>query len=212
MVRKYLKGIVADIGCGVGIEIDLIQHISDFVVGIDIDLDLLKIGKKHLHSEKVDLIAGDAYKLPFKKRSFDVIVMFDVLEHLNNPLEVLSYLSTILKEGGLLILGVPSKYALGEVLQRFLHFLDEIKRVKLLWNVHHVNFFDVASLKDLGDKSGFHVRQALVIGNPYSLINYIFSIIASLISKFIFFNDPLKNKWISSATSKKTVKKEIYQN
>ncbi|MHA1705901.1 MAG: methyltransferase domain-containing protein, partial [Promethearchaeota archaeon] len=77
MVRKYLKGIIVDIGCGVGIESNFIQHISDFAVGIDIDSDLLKISKNIIHSEKLDLIAGDAYKLPFKKRSFDIIVMFD---------------------------------------------------------------------------------------------------------------------------------------
>lgn len=202
-VQKYLReGVVADIGCSVGIEIAFIQHMSNFVVGIDIDSDLLKIAKNHLPRENgANLLAGDACNLPFKERAFDVIVMFDVIEHLNDPLKVLTHLSTILKDEGILILGVPNEYTFGEALQRFLHFLDESRGIKLLWNVHHVNFFDVAGLKDMGDKTGFCIREALVMGNPYSL-NCILSIVISLISKLVFFNNPLKYKWINSITSK----------
>jgi 2-polyprenyl-3-methyl-5-hydroxy-6-metoxy-1,4-benzoquinol methylase len=118
-VQKYLygKAIVADIGCGVGIETDFIQSLGAFVVGVDIDFDLLKIAKNHLPNENTQLLAGDAHHLPFREKAFCVVVMFDVLEHLNDPLQVLTHISIILKDEGILILGVPNKYTFGETLQ-----------------------------------------------------------------------------------------------
>jgi 2-polyprenyl-3-methyl-5-hydroxy-6-metoxy-1,4-benzoquinol methylase len=211
-VQKYLyeKRWIADIGCGVGIETSFIQRLSNFVAGVDIDLDLLKIAKNHLPSEnKVNLLAGDAYHLPFKEKSFDVVVMFDVLEHLNNPLKVLTYISIILKDEGILILGVPNKYTFGETLQRFLHLLDRRMKSKLLWNVHHVNFFDITSLSILAKRSDFFIYEALIIGNPITQLILVLRIIISLISRLIFFNSPQMYKWIDSIINKNKRPKKI---
>jgi ubiquinone/menaquinone biosynthesis C-methylase UbiE len=203
-VQKYLceKRQVADIGCGAGIETSFIQSLGNFVVGVDIDLDLLKIAKNHLPHENTQLLVGDAHHLPFREKAFYVVVMFDVLEHLNNPLQVLTHISIILKDEGILILGVPNKYTFGETLQRLLHLLDRRMKSKLLWNVHHVNFFDIAALRILAKRSNFYIHETLVMGNPLYSLNSILRIVISLISKLIFFNSPSKYKWINNAMSK----------
>lgn len=49
-------------------------------------------------------VVGDVHKLPFPDQSFNVVVMFMVLEHLYNPIKAFSECSRILKKNGLLLL------------------------------------------------------------------------------------------------------------
>ncbi|MBI4125617.1 MAG: class I SAM-dependent methyltransferase [Deltaproteobacteria bacterium] len=55
----------------------------------------------------VDWMEGDFLRFPFKK-SYDVITLYSVLEHLPRPLEALSLLSRLLKPKGLLVMEVPN--------------------------------------------------------------------------------------------------------
>jgi SAM-dependent methyltransferase len=67
---------VLDVGAGDGI----ITHLLG-AKGIEIDEIAVKIAQE----KGVDVIQGDAYKLPFPDNSFDAVTMFDVLEHLDKP-------------------------------------------------------------------------------------------------------------------------------
>jgi ubiquinone/menaquinone biosynthesis C-methylase UbiE len=49
-------------------------------------------------------IVGDAHKLPFPDKSFDLITLFMVLEHLENPEKALSEIARVLKPKGILLL------------------------------------------------------------------------------------------------------------
>ncbi len=51
----------------------------------------------------VDVI-GDAHKLPFPEKSFDVVTLFMVLEHLHDPQLALNECQRVLKQRGLLLL------------------------------------------------------------------------------------------------------------
>ena len=48
-----------------------------------------------------DLVQSDVEKeLPFKKNAYDLVVVLDVLEHLNNDYKVLKKIYYIVKKGG----------------------------------------------------------------------------------------------------------------
>lgn len=49
-------------------------------------------------------IVGDAHELPFPNQSFDLVTLFMVLEHLENPPKVLSEINRVLKPKGILLL------------------------------------------------------------------------------------------------------------
>ena len=54
-------------------------------------------------ARKPDLV-GDIYHLPFPDGSFPVVVMIEVLEHLQEPARALEEVARVLKPGGKLIL------------------------------------------------------------------------------------------------------------
>lgn len=49
-------------------------------------------------------VIGNAHNLPFKDQSFDLIALFMVLEHLEDPIKALSEISRVLKPKGILLL------------------------------------------------------------------------------------------------------------
>ena len=61
------------------------------------------------------LLDRESSKLPFEAGTFDVICLFDVLEHVEEDLVLLGELHRILKEGVLLLLSVPFIYRFHEI-------------------------------------------------------------------------------------------------
>lgn len=105
-IQKNQDCRLLDIGCGWNASLlrSIEPHIA-FGIGIDFkapSLESRKIRTMSVHLEK---------KLPFDDASFDLITMLAVLEHLNNPYEILCECKRILRPGGGLFLTVPSKRA-----------------------------------------------------------------------------------------------------
>lgn len=55
-----------------------------------------------------DLVRADAINIPFKNDYFDVVMLYDLLEHVDDDILVLKETKRVLKEGGVAILTVPS--------------------------------------------------------------------------------------------------------
>lgn len=80
---------------------------ASYVVGID----LFELPNSRQKDSEIDYFGIDDISkcnLSFEKESFDVIICADVLEHLLNPLEVLTYVKSFLKKGGQLIISLPN--------------------------------------------------------------------------------------------------------
>ncbi len=64
-----------------------------------------------------NIICGDIFYSPFKERSFDIIYSFGVIEHFENPVEILELIRKLLKPGGTVITTVPNYEGLCGLLQ-----------------------------------------------------------------------------------------------
>lgn len=64
------------------------------------------------------LIIGDVYQLPngLNNETFDVIVIGEVLEHINDPILFLKCCSSVLKDGGSLVLSTPNPHSFIEII------------------------------------------------------------------------------------------------
>src|SRR3990167_915432 len=89
--KKFL-----DVGCSTGYLGQKLEKRGAEVTGIDISKVALKKAQEVLSFTKVvDLNEGE---LPFKDRTFDLIVASEVIEHLFKPVIVLKELRRIVKE------------------------------------------------------------------------------------------------------------------
>ncbi len=96
-----------DVGCGPGtVSLDLGKWVpASRVTGIDIAVEVIDIARKKQRESglaNVEFEVGDVYDLTFGDESFDVVYAHQVLQHLSNPIDALSEMRRVLREGGLL--------------------------------------------------------------------------------------------------------------
>ncbi|NWF86725.1 class I SAM-dependent methyltransferase [Candidatus Bathyarchaeota archaeon] len=108
-LKLRLKGYVLDIGCGSGFFLRLAKSHGYQVTGIDVSKTNIKLAKEKFGLNDVyDISAEELLSKKSWQRHFDIICLFDVLEHLENPVEVLHGLKKLLKPNGYVVCTVPS--------------------------------------------------------------------------------------------------------
>lgn len=127
-ILKELDGILQDgteileIGCGPGKLIEYIMGQVDecHVIGLDISKDMVEAAKQRVDNldckgNTVHFVVGDIEDYMIKPRTFDVIILKQVLHHLYNPVLVLTKIKEYLKPDGCIVLMVPSNNYQSEI-------------------------------------------------------------------------------------------------
>ena len=95
---------VLDAGCGTGLSTHLLSQKKEKVVGIDLSPLFLQKGRQKLGRPDLPLVAGDLLSLPFKSNSFDLVVMYLVIEVLPDAEQALREMMRVLRPGGTFII------------------------------------------------------------------------------------------------------------
>ncbi|MBA7612546.1 2-methoxy-6-polyprenyl-1,4-benzoquinol methylase [subsurface metagenome] len=103
---------ILDVGAGPGFYFPAIAERSAAqVVDLDLELPHLKAVKQMCLGEDIDhrfqLIRGDVGHLPFKDETFDLLYCFSVFEHIPFLSDGLKELGRVLKQSGVLLIGMP---------------------------------------------------------------------------------------------------------
>lgn len=99
---------ILEIGSGKGGLTRYLSQLGHDVTGIDLDFQAIKDGRKENGDLPILLASGDT--LPFKDQSFDIVISFDVFEHIPDSDKHLSEVARVLKPDGYYILQTPNKW------------------------------------------------------------------------------------------------------
>jgi ubiquinone/menaquinone biosynthesis C-methylase UbiE len=101
---------VLEIGCGTGVGSDLLlREGAKHLVAGDISVDALAFLNEHYSQTLLDPTRFSAYSLPFRDKEFDVVVAFEVIEHVREYRKLLKETFRVLKDGGALLCSTPNK-------------------------------------------------------------------------------------------------------
>ncbi|MEP6937504.1 MAG: class I SAM-dependent methyltransferase [Chthoniobacterales bacterium] len=101
-------GRLLDVGCGDGYLMSRVAPMMESVVGVDSEESAIRLARQKLHKFiNCKVTATTGYDLPFLERSFDVVVLGDVIEHLKEPAHHLKEIGRVLQPGGALVLTTP---------------------------------------------------------------------------------------------------------
>jgi SAM-dependent methyltransferase len=167
VVRSCLQkiwggGHIVDVGCGdgYGSSMVLAGMDCDMFVGVDLSAEKLRLACRNLTACLG--ILGDAERLPFCSRIFDLALSLETLEHLLDPYSALREIARILKPGGSFLLSVPVSSRFNTAISRGL--MKFRRRTKFR---EHLQIYTLESVLSLLRTAGLRP-----IGYRFCVFNY----------------------------------------
>ncbi len=147
LIRKFIKtGRLFDLGSGWGHFLLTGKQLGYDVYGIEVATNPYNYSKEDL-GLPVDHV--DFFDLKKEAGSFDLITLWDVLEHIDNASAVIEKCACLLSDGGYIVIQVPQ-------IDSFI-----ATRRKEKWNMmglDHVNYFSRKTITHLLNRHGFKVE------------------------------------------------------
>lgn len=100
--------VVLDLGSGEG-GTSFILSENNFVFSFDFSFVRLIRQSENFDGNKINRINGDARHLPFSDSTFDLIILQDVIEHIESSEIMIDEIKRILKPGGVIYLSTPNR-------------------------------------------------------------------------------------------------------
>ncbi len=95
---------IADLGCGTGAMFEILAEYGE-LFGLEPSRDAVSWAAT---TQKARLVQAESGKTPFVNDKFDLVTMFDSLEHIDDDIQVVQDTFRILRDGGYLIISVPA--------------------------------------------------------------------------------------------------------
>ncbi len=108
LIKRFIPddlGKILDIGCGTGLNSDLLRRAGKEVVGLEISEDAIRYAG--MRAPWLRIIKGSFPEVNLSEK-FDLVSLFDVLEHIDDDSRALSSIKGILSKNGFAIITVPA--------------------------------------------------------------------------------------------------------
>lgn len=148
--RWASQGRLIDIGCSTGLFVDQARQAGFDVMGAEFSAASAQFARRHFGIEVAD---GDIHAVDALPQSFDVLTMFDVIEHVRDPARDIAAAHRLLRPGGLFIASTPNIDGLfPRASKPFARMLDHWPHPEPPWHLYQ---FSVATLSAMLEKHGF---------------------------------------------------------
>jgi 2-polyprenyl-3-methyl-5-hydroxy-6-metoxy-1,4-benzoquinol methylase len=152
-MASYGKSIL-ELGCSEGVGVPILAEFAASYTGVDLDAEAISTARKNWPDRKLKFIEDDF--LAKKYGAYDVVVSFDVIEHIHRKKEgtFFSALTKNLKNDGIVIVGTPNATA--------------FKYASKASRLGHVNMFEHDRLKKEMQK---HFKTVFMFGMNDEMIH-----------------------------------------
>ncbi|MGE5594724.1 MAG: class I SAM-dependent methyltransferase [Hyphomicrobiales bacterium] len=160
-IERYRRppGRLLDVGCALGFFADTARKRGWDAEGIDISEHAVSYARTELGLPARQGVLRDA---GYEPASFDVITMWDVIEHVTDPVAELRLVHGILRDEGLLVISTPD---VGSPVAR----LTGSRWMGYKLALEHLYYFDRKTIRLALEKAGFEVLDIRPIGKDVSL-------------------------------------------
>jgi len=159
--RRFLPdgGRLLDVGCGIGVFLAAARAEGWDVAGIDLSEFAAGHARERFALEVQSGTLGDR---SFAADSFDLVTMWDMIEHVPDPVTELREAHRVLRPDGYLFLNTPNEASLMKVLAG-LCYKGSLGKVRYpaqkLYHVYHLFYFCERNLRELLTLAGFDTIQ-----------------------------------------------------
>jgi 2-polyprenyl-3-methyl-5-hydroxy-6-metoxy-1,4-benzoquinol methylase len=154
---------VLELGCAHGGSVALMRWAGYDAVGLELSPWVVDFAEKNFG---IQVLLGPVEDQELPRESFDAVCMFDVMEHLVNPMATVAHCTSLLKPGGLLVVQTPEIpwNADYEEMKR-----AQDLRLQMLVGEEHLFLFSRKAAHMLLTKFGFHHVEFLTQLFPYDM-------------------------------------------
>ena len=145
-------GRLLDVGCSLGYYVEAAAARGWDAVGVEIS----PFAAQEARELAVDVRTGTLEQAAFADAAFDCVTMWDVLEHVPDPVRHMLEVRRVLAPNGLVVIGTPD---LGHI-----RFRMQRERWRHLKPAEHLFYFNRRSLERLLEKTGFRTVRPPVVG------------------------------------------------
>jgi 2-polyprenyl-6-hydroxyphenyl methylase/3-demethylubiquinone-9 3-methyltransferase len=101
-LKKSLNGLnILDVGCGGGILCEPLSRLGANVTGIDSNKKAIEVAKEHAKMKNLKISYINAELSELKRCSFDIVTCMEVLEHVDDVGQIISFSNDLLKKNGI---------------------------------------------------------------------------------------------------------------
>ena len=160
-IERYTpaRGRLLDVGCALGFFLEEARRRGWEVDGVDISAHAIQYANEQLG---IPARCGMLREAGFEQNSFDVLTMWDVIEHVTDPVEELKYCRDLLKTRGLIVLSTPDVASL-------VAKMTGAKWMGFKLAEEHLYYFSKRTISLALEKAGFEVLDVTSIGKDVAL-------------------------------------------
>lgn len=171
-------GSLLEIGCGAGRYLRAFRHYRPDLElhGCDISHIALEEAEKADPKHEIDYKLGDALNLPYEDNSFDIVLLFDVFEHVTDVGKAADEVARVLKPGGVFHCFVPcegNKKTIFSILRGNKYIpIHRWKRD----HIGHIQILTTRSMKNILERRGLGVTDTSfsfhILGQIHDVFDY----------------------------------------